>query len=57
MGRYVRKDGQAMANLSKFHPDFGMTPAQHEQAKAERAAGKRPHQDKARLRKLGRAFA
>lgn len=57
MGRYVRKDGQAMANLSKFHPDFGCTPAEHETRKRERTAGKRPHQDKARLRKLGRAFA
>lgn len=46
MGRMVRKDGQAMANLSRYHPDFGMTPAQHEQAKAERARGDRKHEDK-----------
>lgn len=57
MGRYVRKDGQAMANLSKYHPDFGCTPAEHAQRRAEREAGKRPVQDKARLRKLGKAFA
>lgn len=26
------------ANLSQYHPDFGMTPVEHEAAKAERAA-------------------
>ncbi len=28
------------ANLSRFHPDSGMTPAEHEERKAKRAAGK-----------------
>lgn len=28
------------ANLSRFHPDFGCTPAEHERRKAARLAGK-----------------
>lgn len=53
MGSYVHKDGQAMANLSRYHPDWGMTPAEHEKAKAERARGDRKHEDKdARRRRL-----
>ena len=30
-----------LANLSRWHPDYGMTPAQHDAAKEERASGKR----------------
>ena len=34
-----RSTGTALilANLSKNHPDYGMSPAEHEQAKRERA--------------------
>lgn len=28
------------ANLSRFHPDYGKSPAEHEKLKADRAAGK-----------------
>lgn len=28
-----------LANVSRYHPDWGMTPAQHAEAKAKRAAG------------------
>lgn len=47
-----RKTGRqvVMANVSKYHPDWGMTPAQHAVAKAERAAGKRPFVKKSKLR-------
>jgi hypothetical protein len=46
-----------LANLSQYHPDYGMTPAQHEAAKAERLAGDRPFQDKAVLRQRRRGLA
>lgn len=32
---YPRK-GPTRANLSRHHPDYGMTPAQHEARKAQR---------------------
>jgi hypothetical protein len=28
------------ANLSRFHPDYGKSPKEHEERKAKRAAGK-----------------
>lgn len=35
-----RADGQPLANLSRYHPDYGMTPQEHEAKKALRLAGK-----------------
>lgn len=37
-----RKTGKRVpyANLSRFHPDFGLTMREHEANKAKRAAGK-----------------
>lgn len=47
----------AHANLSRFHPDFGLTPAEHEANKAKRAAGKLPFDPVAKRRKEGRMTA
>lgn len=32
--------GRVFANLSRYHPDYGMTPAEHFEQKKQRAAGK-----------------
>lgn len=39
-----------LANVSRYHPDWGMSPAEHDAAKAKRAAGKLPFTPKAELR-------
>lgn len=51
-----RRTGQriAHANLSLFHPDYGLTPAEHEANKAKRAAGKMAFDPIAKRRKEGR---
>lgn len=56
---YLAKTGQGRtyANLSRFHPDYGMTPAQHEEQKALRAAGKVKFIPKAGLSKKRGALA
>lgn len=55
-GRYVNQIGPGTrspvkgrnirANLSRRHPDYGLTPAEHEKRKALRAAGKLPFREK-----------
>jgi hypothetical protein len=47
-----RKTGREviLANLSRFHPDWGMSPEQHEKSKAERASGKKAFTPKDQLR-------
>lgn len=45
------------ANLSRFHPDFGMTMKEHEAAKAKRAAGKLPFEPISERRAKGRMTA
>ena len=45
------------ANLSRFHPVFGMTMAEHEVAKAKRAAGKLPFEPISQRRAKGRMTA
>jgi hypothetical protein len=47
-----RRTGQlvSLANLSAYHPDFGMHPAQHAEQKVKRAAGKVDFIPKADLR-------
>lgn len=42
--------GPALANLSTWHPDWGMTPAEHAEAKAQRASGMRDFEPKAARR-------
>lgn len=37
---------QSRANLSRFHPDYGLSPQEHEIKKARRAAGKERFIDK-----------
>lgn len=58
-GQQYDRRGRPMilANLSSWHPDYGMTPAQHAEEKAKRAAGKVKFIDKAALkaRRLGLA--
>jgi hypothetical protein len=47
-----RKSGRKkpLANLSQYHPDYGMTPAEHEERKKLRAAGKVDFVSKEQLR-------
>jgi hypothetical protein len=56
---YVDRKGRrlVMANLSRNHPDWGKTPAEHEERKALRAAGKLPFIPKGTrpIPRLGRA--
>lgn len=47
----------AHANLSRFHPDFGLTPAEHAANKAKRIAGKLKHDPVSLRRKEGRMTA
>lgn len=42
------------ANLSRFHPDFGLTQREHEVNKAKRAAGKLPFDPVSERRRAGR---
>lgn len=51
-----RKTGARIphANLSRFHPDFGMTMPEHEAAKAKRLAGKLPFDPVSERRRAGR---
>lgn len=59
---YLKRTGnnRVIASLSKWHPDYGMTVAQHEEQKALRAAGKVKFVPKSELRQrrgaLGRAY-
>lgn len=48
---YLKQTGndRMLANISRFHPDYGMTVAQHEAQKELRKAGKVPFVDKAGL--------
>lgn len=39
------RTGPVRANLSRHHPDFGCTPAEHERRKAARAAGELPFKE------------
>lgn len=51
-----RKTGARIlhANLSRFHPDFGLTMREHEANKAKRAAGKLPFEPISERRAKGR---
>lgn len=44
--RTIRASRRVRANLSRWHPDYGATPAEHEKRKALRAAGKLPFVEK-----------
>lgn len=56
---HLKKTGgdRVYANLSRFHPDYGMTPQQHEEQKALRKAGKVKFDDKKGLAKRRGALA
>lgn len=49
--RQVAPRGTARANLSRWHPDYGMTPLAHAEQKARRRVGEVPFLPKADLRK------
>jgi hypothetical protein len=44
--RSHRTARRVTANLSRHHPDFGLSPAKHNERKALRAAGKLPFVEK-----------
>ena len=54
-----RKTGRRIphANLSRYHPDFGLTQQEHEVNKAKRAAGKMAFEPIAERRRKGRMTA